>query len=76
MAGQHCEACGDGAGLRLGGHDQRPEQVVPVAHEVEHAHGEDGRHRVRQDDLREDAEFTCSVDAGRVVKVLGMEMKN
>ena len=70
MAGQHCEACGDGAGLRLGGHDQRPKQVVPVAHEVEHAHGEDCWHGVRQNDLREDAEFACAVDAGRVVEVL------
>ena len=45
-------------------------QRLPVAHEVEHAHGQDRRHRVRQDDLREDAELARAVDAGRVVEVL------
>jgi hypothetical protein len=53
--------------VAVGADDERPQQVIPVVHEVEQPEGEHGRHRQAQDDAAVDLELGGAIDPGRVL---------
>ena len=54
----------NGLFLVVGDDDQRPEEVVPSPHETEDGDRSDDRLAHLPDDLPEDVEFFCPIDAG------------
>lgn len=59
-----------GGALDAGDDEQRPEEVVPVHHDREHAERGDHGHQLRDEDEPQRVEFPGAVDAGGVDQVL------
>src|SRR6266540_4322833 len=49
--------------------DERPQEIVPRPHELDHGQGGQGRERERQHDLEQDAEARGAVDPGRLLQL-------
>lgn len=69
--GEAHQAHGDHLHLGAVDHHHRPEELVPVPHELDDQQGGHGRLHRWQNHREEDSEFTAAVDAGRVDVVVG-----